>query len=325
MVDYGLPVLFALFVWWFSTGVVLYLGRRPRGTYRWSMLGMTVVLGLSTVALVLTSSLTTPLGAYLAFTAGLLIWGWHEMAFLMGFLVGARTEPCPEDATGYDRFVAAFAAINHHELAILGTGIIVIALAWDAPNPVGAWTFAVLWGMRISAKLNVYLGVPNLAEEFLPDHLAYLKTYFRNRRINLLFPVSVTVGALFTAALVHLAVGAPAGSFEAAAYTLVAALSGLAVIEHWLLVLPLPDAALWHWALPTEPGDPGVRKDLGQPDAGAPGGVASVKVALEADHKAATIAAFAGPGRFRNPPRRRAQEPAAAMRTHRAGPVKTGR
>lgn len=250
MWEIGLPVLYALFLWWFLTGVVLYLGRRPRASHRWSMLAMTGILIASFAVLFETREITTPAGAALAFTAGLLIWGWHEMSFLMGYLVGSRTEPCPVEARGWDRFRLAFKAIDHHELAILATGIVVIALTWGATNQFGTWTFLILWTMRISAKFNVYLGVPNLAEEFLPEHLGYLKSYFRNRRINILFPVSITLGTLFAAALVHLAFSASAGGFGAVGFTLIATLSALAVIEHWLLVLPLPDAALWHWALP---------------------------------------------------------------------------
>ncbi len=33
------------------------------------------------------------------------------------------------------------------------------------------------------------------------------------------------------------------------ALTLVATLLALAIIEHWFLVLPIEDAALWRWAL----------------------------------------------------------------------------
>ena len=36
--DHGLPVLFAVFVWWFSTGIVLLLDGLPRTTFRWSHL-----------------------------------------------------------------------------------------------------------------------------------------------------------------------------------------------------------------------------------------------------------------------------------------------
>ena len=36
--------------------------------------------------------------------------------------------------------------------------------------------------MRQSAKLNVFLGVRNLSEEFLPQHLHYLQSYFTRSR-----------------------------------------------------------------------------------------------------------------------------------------------
>ena len=51
--------------------------------------------------------------------------------------------------------------------------------------------------MRESAKLNLFLGVRNLSEEFLPAHLAYLQSYFRRRSMNMLFPFSVTVSTVF--------------------------------------------------------------------------------------------------------------------------------
>ena len=44
MSQYVLPILFTLFVWWFSTGVILYLDGLPRADVRWSMAGATVVL-----------------------------------------------------------------------------------------------------------------------------------------------------------------------------------------------------------------------------------------------------------------------------------------
>ena len=37
MTTIGLPILFALFVWWFSTGIVLYIVGLPKWTIRWSV------------------------------------------------------------------------------------------------------------------------------------------------------------------------------------------------------------------------------------------------------------------------------------------------
>ncbi|MEO0929805.1 MAG: DUF3623 family protein, partial [Pseudomonadota bacterium] len=33
-------------------------------------------------------------------------------------------------------------------------------------------------------------------------------------------------------------------------FALLTALSALALLEHWLMVVPLPDAKLWRWMLP---------------------------------------------------------------------------
>jgi putative photosynthetic complex assembly protein 2 len=247
--DHGLPVLYALFLWWFSTGLILYLDGLPRRTFRWSMLGCTVLALLSLWGLFATRDDTSVLGAYAAFTYGLLVWGWHEMSFLMGYVTGPRREPCPEGCRGWRHMVHAIEAILWHELAIAATAVVMLALTWDSANQVGTWVFMVLWVMRLSAKLNVYLGVPNLTDEFLPEYLAYLKSFMRKRPMNALFPISVTAGTVVTTQLVGHALAGGEGSFEATAYTFAAVLLALAILEHWFLVLPLPDAALWSWAL----------------------------------------------------------------------------
>ena len=188
-------------------------------------------------------------GAFTAFTCGLIIWGWNEISFLMAFVTGPRREAAPPGSAGWLRLRHAVEAIAYHELAIAASAALVVALTWNAPNQIGTWTFLVLWAMRISAKLNVFLGVPNLGSEFLPDHLKYLESFFRKRPMNCLFPVSVTLSTTAAILLVQ-AAGAPGnGGFETAGFTFLATLVALALLEHWLLVLPLPAAALWNWYL----------------------------------------------------------------------------
>ena len=41
MTAYLPPIFFALFVWWFSTGVILYLDGLPVRTFKWSRLAAT--------------------------------------------------------------------------------------------------------------------------------------------------------------------------------------------------------------------------------------------------------------------------------------------
>jgi putative photosynthetic complex assembly protein 2 len=249
MADSATAVAYALFVWWFTTGLILLLDSRARRTFRASLAVATVLMLGALYALVVLRDDTRPAAAYLAFTASIVAWGWIEMAFLMGFVTGPRRRACPHGCGGVRHFGHAIQAILWHEFLIIATAAVIVAIGWGAANPVGAWTFLLLWGMRQSAKLNLFLGVPNLGEEFLPEHLKYLRSFFNRRSMNLLFPLSVTAGTLLAVRLIADARLAEAGSFEAIAATLLAALTVLAVLEHWFLVLPLPIAALWGWGM----------------------------------------------------------------------------
>lgn len=248
MLDPLWAVLFVLLAWWLSTGAILVLDGLPRPTFRISLAGVGVLALAGLCGLAYSSRLDSRRGAYLAFCSALAVWAWHELAFLLGALTGPRKAPCPPAARGLVRFRLATAAVLYHELALAATLLAVLALTHHAPNQVGAHCFLVLWTMRISAKLNVFLGVRNLSTEFIPAHLHYLLSYFRKARMNPLMPVSLL---LASAVLVHL-INAPAAEGAAAVgRALVATLLGLAVLEHVFLVLPLPDALLWRWALRT--------------------------------------------------------------------------
>ena len=85
--------------------------------------------------------------------------------------------------------------------------VLATALA-SADNRVGLWTFLVLFAARISAKLNVYLGVPNLSDELMPEPVRHLKSYFAKRAMNFPFPglghrADVRVGLLDRARHCH--------------------------------------------------------------------------------------------------------------------------
>jgi putative photosynthetic complex assembly protein 2 len=249
MGQYGYPVLYALFVWWFSTGLIIYLDNLPRQTFRWSLLGGTLVFAVSLHRLASGGSDTSVTGAYAAFTYGVLIWGWQEMSFFMGVVTGPRTIACPDGTGTWQRFRLALGTCLYHELAIVASAAAVVAVTWRAPNQVGLWTFVVLWLMRQSAKLNVFAGVLNLNEQFLPQHLRYLSSYMRRRPMNLLFPVSVTAATAVLVWLVQRATAPGVSAFDAAGLTFLATMLALAILEHWFMVLPLPFAELWSWFL----------------------------------------------------------------------------
>ena len=247
----ALAAVFAVFIWWFSTGIVLLLNGMQRRAYRWSLL-ISSVLGLTALyALAHTARQSDTAAVYCAFTSALLVWGWHELSFLTGWITGPRTTAIAPSLSGWPRFVQAVRAILWHELAILGVGLTIVAITWGAPNQVGTWTFLVLWAMRTSAKLNLFFGVRNLSEEFLPPHLAYLQSFFRRRAMNLLFPFCVTAASGVLAVMVLHASEAGTSATDVLGLTLVGTLLALAILEHWMLVLPVSTTALWRWAMGT--------------------------------------------------------------------------
>lgn len=242
------PILFALFVWWFSTGAIIYLDGMPLRTFKWSMIGATAIFGAALYGLSASSGDTTMQGAYVAFASALAAWGWHEISFYMGYITGPRKHACQEGCSGWSHFGHALQVSLWHELAIVASFALIAALTWGGANQIGLWTFVILWWMHESARLNVFLGVRNLNAHFLPPHLAYLKSFLTNRPMNLLFPFSVTVSTVICAVLATEAVLAT-DPFEQAGYTFLATMMTLAILEHWFLVLPVPAEAMWNWSM----------------------------------------------------------------------------
>lgn len=245
----ALPVLVALLAWWLATGAILFLDGLPRSTYRHSLAAASILALVALAGLFITRDDATVAGAYAAFAGGLMIWAWQEMAFLMGFVTGPRKHACAPGCRGWRHFLHGVHALLHHELALLAGGALVIALTWGGANPVGLWTYVALWVMRQSAKLNLFLGVRNLGESLLPEHLHYLKGYFRRRAMNPLLPVSVLLSGGLAVLLTVTALAPEATPFQVTAQLLLAALLALAAIEHLFLVLPVPLDALWQWAM----------------------------------------------------------------------------
>jgi putative photosynthetic complex assembly protein 2 len=224
------------------------LDNLPRSTFRWSALAATGVAGLGLYGTVATAPDTTLAGGVWAFLSAIAIWGWHEMTFLRGYITGPHKTPLEPGVKGWKRFIQATNTVIWHELALVLTGIAILALTWSAPNQFALWTFMLLWGMRLSAKLNLFLGVPNFALDLFPERLKHMRSFTAKKPMNALFPVSVTLGTAGSVLLAQQALAAGATPLDQLGFALLATLLALAVLEHWFLVLPLPDEALWAWA-----------------------------------------------------------------------------
>lgn len=246
--DLALPFLAVIMLWFVSTGLVAMINHRLRQSFGRAIIvaGLCASLGLGLI--MIAGNATDVWAAYASFLGGLLIWSWHEIAFLTGAVTGTHRESCPPDARGWRRFGLATSALIHHELALAMTAAMLLSLAAVTANPTGAYAFALLLIFRLSSKLNIYWGVPNMSDELLPAHLGYLKSYFGPRRWGWMLLLS-------TAAIISLAIWFAFAAVsaeqphEATQASLLCCLSLLAALEHVFLAIPFRDSALWGWAM----------------------------------------------------------------------------
>jgi putative photosynthetic complex assembly protein 2 len=298
--DIALSALYAVFVWWFSTGLLLLMVRLPRPLHLFVMGGFTLITIGALFGLQANLSQVSTMSAVAGFTYAILIWAWLELSFLYGFLTGPRRIGLDEGTTGFARFRAAFAAVAYHEVAILVALVGIMVLSHQAENQVALLAFLVLFFMRISAKLNLFFGAPNLSPEFLPEHLKHLASYFEVSRISRFFPVSVTLASLAFGFSVHATLTAST-PYSVIAMTLVSTLLGLAILEHWFLVLPIRDAALWRWALGSKPAP--AKKPAALPPLAAPPIDRAARVLRPGDTHSRTVHTAPLAGRYDRRPR----------------------
>ncbi|WP_127596887.1 putative photosynthetic complex assembly protein PuhE [Nitratireductor alexandrii] len=256
--NFATPVIAALIaigVWWLSTGLVLAMVHwsTKRRLGPWPLLATVTLVGMVGFLLMLYGSgQRTPLGSYAGFFGALLVWAWHETTFLTGMVTGRRKQECPPGLTGFDRFKAAWKAVCDHEIALLVTGLFLWFMLRDTDNPFGLATFGLLWGMRVSAKVLIFLGARHAISGLMPPAILHLKSYFNTGRTTPLFPLLLAAAVGLLAVLVAGALRAEQ-DYSVVGHILLSTFMALAIIEHLILVLPVSDAALWRWAVPGAP------------------------------------------------------------------------
>lgn len=250
--SYIVPMLLTVALWWGSTAVIARLIAGDPQRYP-LLLRLFATIGIAGFAMILAlREINSTASALAALLAALAVWSWIEVTFLTGKITGLATGGKSYAATSENRFVrhavSALAAILWHELLIVATVVIVAIGSYGSSNNLALLVLVLLWLMRTSAKLNLFLGVRNLGQEFFPPHLQHLLSFMRQRRMNPLMPVSLllagTIGwhfgnVAFTASSPH----------QAAAATIIATLAVLALLEHLLMILPVPAETLWRWSL----------------------------------------------------------------------------
>ncbi len=230
-------IAFVVVMWSVSTAVIFYLDSLPTHTFKWSMAAATLILAACCLAKWHLRESGSTAALAMSFAAGMLAWGWTEMALYMGYITGPRKQRCVEGCSGISHFGHAVGANLWHELSVIGLA----ALIWWIGNSTSLWCFVMLWLMHLSARLNVFLGVRNVSAEFVPDHMDILKGFLRRRTMNPLFPFSCAALVVLTGYLAWLPT-----SFST---IMAATLAAIGLLEHILLMLPLPTERLWTWTL----------------------------------------------------------------------------
>jgi putative photosynthetic complex assembly protein 2 len=228
---------FVVVLWGVSSAVIFYLDSLHPRTFPTSMAAATAVLVLSAIAIWTLREDHSLFALYSSFAAGLLAWGWTEMALYMGYITGPNKQRCAHGCKGIKHFGHAVSANLWHELVV----ILFALLIWLTGNTAATHCFIMLWLMHLSARLNVFLGVRNVSAEFVPDHMDVLKGFLRKRNMNALFPFS----CLVLVALIFWLAQKPQTPDVVMATTLAA----IGLLEHVLLMLPLPVEKLWTWSL----------------------------------------------------------------------------
>ena len=255
---FGIPwvaAFTAVFVWWFLTGLLLYIVKKVDQINQNAHQVMTVILlpllfcgcflywnALSSVTLA---------SVYGSFLGSLLIWAWLELAFLTGFLIGPVKKPCPPNVSNKARFFHAWQNVAYSELILLAALLAMTFISVNAENRVGLWTFWILFCARICAKLNLFLGVPNVNSEFLPSPVKHLASYFKVGNTSWFFPLSISIISFTLFFWVDKIFSIKSDEILAVGYTLLASLTALALVEHWFMVVSVRDAELWKWMLPS--------------------------------------------------------------------------
>jgi putative photosynthetic complex assembly protein 2 len=253
---YLLPVLYVLFLWWFITGLIMAVYDRSRRVVEWFFTALTVVMFGAFAGIFFTRDVTQSLDVYVAVTCGVLIWGWQVAAYYLGFVSGPEQTEIPQRVQRgeswhlnlADRFRLALHSSLNHELLVLGFAVFMLGLTWFHTNRWSLWIYVTLWLMHSSAKLNVFLGVRNFHIDFLPEKLHYLDALLTKRESNALFPVSVVLASSTALVLLYQAIEPGTSPTQTVGFLAVATMIILGLIEHWLMILPIP-SALVGWGM----------------------------------------------------------------------------
>ena len=247
-------ISFVCFLWWFLTGIILaivnWADNKGEKYHKYVTIALLPLLCVGFYGFILSVGDTSIVGAYFAFISSLCIWGWLELAFLTGIITGPNRAVKPVGLNGFKKFWLAWTSIAYAEVILILVLLVLFFFSAGYPNSVGFLTFLVLYVARLSAKLNLFFGVPKINIEFLPAPVRHLASHFKISRASWFFPISI----LFLIGLLiywfnNFRLSAESSS-EIIGFCFLFTLTTLALLEHLFMIVSFPDAALWRWMIP---------------------------------------------------------------------------
>ncbi len=249
-----LAVTLVLFLWWFLTGAILFLVKwadnKGEKFHKFLALSLLPFLVIGFYGFLYTLNNYSVIDVYIAFVSALTIWGWFELAFLTGIITGPNDLERPANVHGFERFKLAWRTVAYSEIVLLAVFLVLLVVSIGHQNLFGFFTFFVLYFCRLSAKINLFFGVPKINTEFLPAPVRHLASHFRISTPSLFYPVSILILLLMAAFWLQNCMANTGHQVELIGFSFLLALTVLALFEHWFMVLAIPDAALWRWMLP---------------------------------------------------------------------------
>ena len=255
-----ISIIFVFFLWWSLTGLILYVAKKGDlvgGKYHLisGILSLPIFVGAWFFYIVNleSSNLTNVMTGFLS---SLMIWGWCEFTFLTGFIAGLTGKHLVKHENEKERFLNGLKSIIFNEILLLLClgGMAFLTLGKD--NNIGFFAFFILYIARVSAKLNLFFGVPYINLQFLTFRLRHLEAFCKVAPVgSFFFGSCLILSGLFGFLAVTVFFSGNTPTIQLG-YLMLSTLVALAVIEHLFMAIPFRDAKLWNWMLPKFEGQP---------------------------------------------------------------------
>jgi putative photosynthetic complex assembly protein 2 len=222
--------LFALGAWGAALALIALLDRLPPRLFSWGFSGASLLLICALVGLAGTRDQSGAAGVYAAFSCGVGVWAWQEVACS----AGRRPERHGGHAVGTG-------VAQELTWPLLAAGV--AALTWGGANQFGLWTLLALWGLHLSLRLNALCRRRAGTSGPLIHPPWFAPGLPTAQLLSLVFPLTVTLITAGAALAFDAALAPGVTPGEGAGWGLLGGTLAAGTAGHWLLAVRLPARA----------------------------------------------------------------------------------